>query len=117
MDFNHSGSDRSRVGHPKLKRLFNKCKEAVHEIRRKQGVKKARSELLDNAKTPEEISKAMEIVIKLDRQEEYLERRKSVKSISDWSALFEDFPDVKIEEDAQQRFLCMLVEKANSPTE
>ena len=59
----------------------------------------------------------MEIVIKLDRQEEYLERRKSVKSISDWSALFEDFPDVKIEEDAQQRYLCMLVEKANSPTE
>ena len=100
---------------PKLKRLFNKCKAAVQEIRRKQGVKKLRSELLDNAKTPEEISEAMEKVIKLDRQEEYLERRKSVKSMSDWRALFEDFPD--IEQDAQMRFACMLVETANSPTE
>ena len=105
------------VATPKLKRLFNKCKEAVQEIRRKQGVKKLRSELLDNAKTPEEISEVMEKVIKLDRQEEYLERRKSVKSQSDWIALFEDFPDVQIEQDAQMRFACMLVESANSPTE
>ena len=99
---------------PKLKRLFKKCKAAVQEIRRKQGVKKLRSELLDNAKTPEEISQAMEKVIKLDRQEEYLERRKSVKSMSDWRALFEDFPD--IEQDAQMRFACMLVETATAPT-
>ena len=101
---------------PKLKRLFNKCKEAVHEIRRKQGVKKLRSELLANAKTPEEISKAMDIVIKLDRQEEYLERCKSVKSYSDWIALFKDFPDVNINEDAHRRFK-YIFEKANSPTE
>ena len=99
---------------PKLKRLFNKCKEAVHEIRRKQGVKKLRSELLANAKTPEEISEVMEKIIQLDRQEEYLERRKSAKSQSDYIALFEDFPDVSIKEDPHLRLAYMLAGKANS---